>query len=371
MTLPYRVVLPLGPRLAPYCLTLALTPLGCGDDDDANADAADADGGETADETADESGDDDDDDDDDDNTGDDDDDDNTGDDDDDDDDDDDQAAAVEAFMQRLPGLWTAPVMSGTSVGDLPLMNMDVRPADDRTLFARVDLDAENSLRFAFAVEEDASGEPALVFRNGGYFLGILRDSRTTLQSYDDETGVFRFCSVTGGCDYVEAVFVAPGDDTLTLEVQVMGMFHIHWSPQRAEPRELDGAFPYDDTPGSMEDPFPTMPILEATLTLPEPASGGEQAWILLFTESCPLMVGQCVPSRFLRAPVDAGEDEVVLGLDQIHPGEYFALAILDRDGDLEQSLLPDTEDAVSLPNIPITVAPRGTSEATIDIMIEL
>src|SRR5690606_24749603 len=143
---------------------------------------------------------------------------------------------AEAFLERLLGLWVAPVTSWTSVGNFPTMNMDVRLASPSVVFSRVDLDGGNNLRFAFAFE-DHDGSIQLVFRNGGYFQGILRDTRTRLEDYDLQEERFRFCALVAGCAYVDAVFDFDGPDRLDLDVTVMGMMHIHWSPTRVETRE--------------------------------------------------------------------------------------------------------------------------------------
>jgi len=274
------------------------------------------------------------------------------------------------FLRSLPGLWVAPVTSMTSVGDFPIMSMDIRPVDDRTLFSRVDLDAANNLRFAFAIEEH-DGAPTLVFRNGGYFLGFLRDTRTTLVEHDPDAGLWRFCAITGGCDYVEARFLRSDPDVLTLSTDVMGRPHMHWEGVLAEPRPLDGDFPYDPSPGQADDPFPPMPALRVSLSWTEPLVASVDAWVVLSTTECALLPGSCQPSRFLRITADAGATSAELQFDQIHAGDYFATAMLDRNGNLAGTLFPDGGDLVSLPNQAVTVAERGESTASISLLVEL
>lgn len=279
-------------------------------------------------------------------------------------------AAAAELLQHLPGLWVAPVTSNTTAGDFATMNMDVRPADDRTLFSRVDLDTANNLRFAFAIEEH-EGEDVLVFRNGGFFQGVLRDTRTRLVEHDPAAGTWRFCAIAGGCAYVDAVFTKPDDDHLELNTRVLRMEHMHWAANRAEPRPLDAPFPYDPTPGGETDPFPAMPQLTVTLDWAEPAQAGTDAWVVLTTTPCGLDPLGCTPSRFVRAAAEPGATSAELVLDQIHPGEYLAVGILDRNGNLGGALLPDTGDGVTLPDRPVTVAASGTSEAALVIAIDL
>jgi hypothetical protein len=280
----------------------------------------------------------------------------------------DDAAIV--FLNALPGLWVAPVTSMTSVGDFPIMAMDIRPADDRTLFSRVDLDGANNLRFAFAIEEH-EGEPVLVFRNGGYFLGFLRDTRTTLFEHDPAAQTWRFCAMPGGCDYVDALFTLEDPDRLVLSTNVLGRPHMHWEGVRREERPLDGEFPYDPAPGAADDPFPPMPALRVTLTWAMPTAEAVDAWVVLSTTECALAPGSCQPSRFFRATTEVGATSAELLLDQIHAGDYQANAFLDNNGNLAGTLFPDSGDLVSIPNTDIEVAPAGESTASIPLLVEL
>jgi hypothetical protein len=274
------------------------------------------------------------------------------------------------LFSRLPGLWVAPVTSNTSAGDFATMNMDIRPADDRTLFSRVDLDSDNNLRFAFAIETH-DGEDVLVFRNGGFFQGVLRDTRTRLEEHDPEAGTWRFCAIAGGCAYVDARFTLQGDDHLELEAIVLRMQHMHWAATKAEPRELAEPFPFDDAPGSATDPFPEMPGLTVTLDWSEPAEPGATAWVILTTTPCGLSPAACTPARFIRAETEEGATSAELRFDQIHAGDYHAIGILDRNGNLGATLLPDGGDGVTLPDQPVTVAPTGESDAALVVAIDL
>lgn len=278
--------------------------------------------------------------------------------------------AAIALLNALPGLWIAPVTSMTSVGDFPIMAMDIRPADDRTLFSRVDLDGANNLRFAFAIEEH-DGAPVLVFRNGGYFLGILRDTRTTLVEHDPAAQTWRFCAAAAGCAYVDALFTLETPERLVLTATVMGRPHMHWEGVKREERALDGEFPYDPAPGAADDPFPAMPSLRVTLSWTTPTAGAVDAWVVLSTTDCSLVPGSCQPSRFIRATVEPGVTSAELVLDQIHAGAYQANAFLDNNGNLSGTLFPDSGDLVSLPNHDVEIAPAGESTAAIALVVEL
>ena len=227
-------------------------------------------------------------------------------------------AVIDDFYGRLLGLWTAPVDSWTSVGNLPLMTMDVRPADGRTLFSRVDLDGGNALRFAFS-RETHGGEDVLVYRNGGLFLGIERDSRTQLVEHDAEEDRFRFCSIDRGCDYIDAVFDFDGSERFALDVDVGTMMHIHWAPTRSEARPLETPFPADSDANPGDVPFPEMPTLNATLTWSEPLAEAARVWLILSTVPCAVPPGSCTPARFISGEAEAGATEADLTIVQIHP----------------------------------------------------
>lgn len=283
----------------------------------------------------------------------------------------DDALQMQRLLDRLPGLWAAPVTSETSVGDFPIMNMDVRAADSRTLFSRVDLDGENNLRFAFTVEDHDGLGTVLVFRNGGFFSGILRDTRTYLHEYDEQTDTWRFCAIGGGCTMIDARMQVDDAGAMDLEVDVFGMHHFHWTPTRVQERPLPDEFSATDTPGSVMDPFPPMPTLDATLEWTQPADEGTPVWLILFAEPCAVGAGACDPSRFFRGVAQAGDTALTLSLDQIHPGSYFGLAVVDHNGNLATTLLPDPGDVVSLPNVPVTVDATGTSTEMISVTFQL
>jgi len=281
----------------------------------------------------------------------------------------DMDAAAHALFDRWPGLWVGPVDSMTSVGDFPTMSMDARPADGHTLFSRVDLDGDNSLRFAFTIEDQGDG-PVLVFRNGGEFLGILRDSRTVLMEADLEAQTWRFCSIGGGCEYIDAVFDFDGPDSLLLHVDVKGMFHFDWPAERVELRESDTPFPVDDTPQPGDAPFPPMPTLTMHLSWSEPLAAATDTWVILSKTNC-FPSAQCNPSRFIHATAEAGATSVDLVLEQIHPDTYQANAILDRNGNLAGTFFPDGGDTVSFPDADVVVAAEGDSEHSLVLSVEI
>ncbi|MFZ6185594.1 hypothetical protein [Nannocystis pusilla] len=277
-------------------------------------------------------------------------------------------AGVEGLelMQRLAGLWSGPA-SMTPLGTFPLMNMDVRAASGQVLFSRVDLDANNSLRFAFEVEDHGAG-PVLVYRNGGYFLGLLRDSRAVLTEHDDSS--WRFCSATKGCEYIDATFGFDGDDHLILDVKVKGVQHVYWDALREETRALPEPFPADLEPLVPDAPFPAMPSLKIDVGWAEPLEAEGGVWAILTTEPCDLQF-TCKHSRSLLGPAAAGSTSASLLIDQLHPGDYKLTVVLDRNGNMAETLFPDPGDGVSVPNQAVKVAPSGETSVKATILVDL
>lgn len=280
---------------------------------------------------------------------------------------DDDPNPYEDFFARLPGLWVAPVSSTTSAGDFPTMNMDIRVAGE-TLFSRVDLDGDNSLRFGFE-HEAPEGLDELVFRNGGEFLGILRDTRTVLEEVSEDRMTWKFCARFGGCGYVDATFRF-GVETLTLEADVMGMRHIEWMAMRREARPTMASELPSATVAADAD-FPPLPSLNVdvswTTPLPEPGD----VWVVLSTTPCGVDPGQnCVPSRFIHVTALEGSTHAALSVEQIHPGSYFANVVLDRNQNLiGAGLFPDAADGVALPDTAAMVS--DGEDASLDVAIFL
>lgn len=277
------------------------------------------------------------------------------------------AAAANLLLPRLLGLWSGPGKN-TPLGELPIMNMDLRPADPYTLFGRSDLDADNNLRFAFALEGSAGGD-RLVFRNGGYFLGILRDTRAELVESSAASAAprFRFCAVSRGCGYLDATWSFPAADRLELAVRVRSQPHLTWSARRLEEREVTGRFPADEVAhGGENSPFPALPSLRLTVDWNDPLTAAADVWVVLSRDGCGL--SGCNVSRSLMASAAIGAQQVELDLQQLHAGDYKVMALLDRDRSFRSTLSPSRGDGVTLPlNTAIRVGATGETRGSLHI----
>lgn len=95
------------------------------------------------------------------------------------------------------------------------------------------------------VKDESSRERVL--RNGGLFMGLSRDTKTTLESYDPDASTWRFCEPTAGCDYLDAVISFDENDALTMDVKVRGAQHMLWTATREEERD-SGTLPLQARP---------------------------------------------------------------------------------------------------------------------------
>lgn len=271
------------------------------------------------------------------------------------------------LFERLAGLWSGPA-TRTPLGDFSMMNVDFRPVGDQFMFGRVDVDEENALRFGFSVE--THGEDVLTYRNGGYFLGLLRDDRTVLVEADEAAGTFRFCHVERGCEYIDAVYDFEGADRVVFDVMVRGTPHVYWDARRLETRSLAPGFVDGLTSQGMGDaPFPPMPDLRATVTWTSPLAEETPVWLVLSAEAC--TPAGCNISRQIRTLAPAGATSAEVTLAQVHGGEYRILAVVDRNRNLDRIFTPDTGDGVSLPSATVRIAPAGVTTTNVPIVIDL
>ena len=271
------------------------------------------------------------------------------------------------LVGKLKGLWSGSAAQ-TPLGNFARMNMDMRAADEFVLFSRADLDANNSLRFAFSIETHG-GEDVFIFRNGGQFTGVDRDTRTAFVDHDPVSDTWRFCAVEGGCDYVEARWVFSDPDHVLMDVDVSGFTHVKWSATRVEARTLPDGFPPEASSGEGDVAFPEMPTLDVALSWTEPAPEGAWVWIILSDTSCGFTGRGCEASRQIGASLEAGATSATLTLRQLHGGDYFLNTLLDRDGNFQTSLFPNTGDEISSPDQAINVAESGVTTINASFVI--
>ncbi|MCB9637979.1 MAG: hypothetical protein H6727_03630 [Myxococcales bacterium] len=267
-----------------------------------------------------------------------------------------------ALFQRLAGLWTG-MASRTPLGTFAMATMDFRDASPHVMFGRSDLDAENNLRFAFSIETHG-GKDVLIYRNGGYFVGLLRDSRTELVSYDAAKSSWRFCAIGVGCSYIDATFTFPAADQMVLDVKVRGKDHMYWQAERKEQRTLPQPYPTDLTSqGTGDAPFPPMPSVKMRLTWSPPLAQDAFVWFVLSTTACGITL-QCNPSRSIRVPAKAGATSAEIDLDQVHVGKYYMNAILDRNNNAATTFFPDSGDGIGQLDVVVDIKANQNNSAS-------
>jgi hypothetical protein len=263
-----------------------------------------------------------------------------------------------AFFSKLSGLWTGPATM-TPLGEFPLMAVDFRGVGDGFLFGQTDLDAMNTLRFGFSIETYV-GTDVLAYRNGGFFQGVLRDTRTTLIESDDAAGRYRFCSVDRGCTYLDARFTFATADQLTFDVKVRGNQHVFWSARRSEPRTLPT--PNPATLGSRGDgsaQWPTMGALSLTVRWPVALTADADVWALLTTTPC-FPTFQCNASRSVKVRVAVGATSAVVRIPTVHAGAYKVTTVVDRDVNFFTTRAPSRGDSVGI-DADLTMGLQDTS----------
>ena len=261
------------------------------------------------------------------------------------------------FFAKLNGLWSGPV-TDTTLGSFPLTNMDFRAASDSVLFGRVDLDDKNSLRFAFAVELN-KGRPTLIFRNGGLFQGLSRDTRTELVEHANSH--YKFCSIASGCSYLQADLTFSSATSLELRVAVKGILHELWTAKRVEARQLPVGFPVH-TNLSINDDFPSMPTAKIRVSWATPLTMATDVWAILSTTSC-IPPSSCQFSRWVKSRAAAGATSATIRIDQIHSGDYAVLGVVDSNNNLATTRFADHGDLItaSSPTIHLPLGATTTS----------
>lgn len=291
------------------------------------------------------------------------------------------------FFSRAVGLWSGPA-DQTPLGRFPVMAMDLRAADARWLVGRTDLDADNSLRFGFSFEA-SDGGTLLSFRNGGAFGGVVRDTDTLLVDANEAASTYRFCApesgcffsvdggclpVAGGCSFVEATFTFTAPDRLSLDARVMGHEHLLWTATRQEPRDLPAPFPSDATPVTANAPWPALGQLAATVTWSQPLTQATDVWIILSTTACASLTSPaftCHPSRSISGRAATGATSITLSFEQLHPGAYNAVALVDTAGTFKATLSPTHGDGLSNPGATVNVPATGQGTTTLPVVYSI
>jgi hypothetical protein len=254
---------------------------------------------------------------------------------------------------RLHGLWAGFADSQTSLGDFVRMSMDHR-SDGGVLFARGDLDANNAIRWWLWQDEEGT----LRFENGGLFAGFSRTDGCRVVSSSDN--VLRFCADEGGCDHIDAQFAFSSNTEMVLSVVVDGSPHVTWQATRIEERDTAA---WSQSNGQA----PNLPTVQVNATFAAVAADAA-AWVILTTTRCGIDFS-CNVSRSFRQPLMNGDTSTSFQIREIHPGDYFAVLVVDRNNNFAQSPFPDAADRISVPNQAVRVDPVDGAVLNLQAMI--
>ncbi|MBX7096383.1 MAG: hypothetical protein K1X89_01610 [Myxococcaceae bacterium] len=272
------------------------------------------------------------------------------------------------LMTALAGLWQG-AATQTPLGSFPQMTVDFRPVGGTFLFGQTETDSANSLRFGFSIET-YGGRDVLAYRNGGYFQGVLRDTRTALQSVDPVSRTYQFCAVPQGCGYLDARWRLDTADQLTFDVKVRGAQHLLWTAVRKQTRAVPSPFPSTlASQGDGSRPWPTLGTVRANVSWSAPLSKQATVWVQLSTTPC-APTFQCFPSRLFSSTVDAGVTQVSMTLRDVHAGSYSTFAVVDRNQDLATTHAAGSGDGIATDQ-PLTVPDAGEGLVTLPVTYEV
>jgi hypothetical protein len=167
------------------------------------------------------------------------------------------------FFHRIVGKWTGNNNASRPTPITFPMTVDMVAVGESLIFGEYEVDAQNNVLWGFNIET-YDGEDVLSYRNGGYLLGLLRDTRAKLVEHDEARGYYRFCAVkehggpVDGCNYVDARYTFVSDDEMIFEVTTRsGQPHVRWEARRVEKHELPTPFPATiASQGQGEAPWP-------------------------------------------------------------------------------------------------------------------
>lgn len=263
------------------------------------------------------------------------------------------------LLGKLAGLWSGPATM-TPLGNFPVMNFDLRPVDGQFVFGQSDLDSANTLRFGFSIET-YGGRDVLAYRNGGFFQGVLRDSRTQLIETDG--GTWRFCSVSdAGCGYIDARFSVSGSQ-LTLDTKVRGNQHVLWNATRDELRSVPIPFPSDTASrGDGSAPWPTMANVQVTANFGVTLTAQADVWVILTTTPC-FPSFSCRASRSVMRAAAVNDTTAMLTVPTVHAGAYKVTVLVDLDRNFATTRAPSSGDRVAVDQ-DLTVNATGMATLT-------
>ena len=157
---------------------------------------------------------------------------------------------------------------------------------------------------------------------------------------------------------------------LVLNAHVMGAEHFIWTATREETRTTPAGFPAS-TPLLEDAGWPDLPQAQVTVTWMQPVANATDVWVILSDTPC-AQAGSttftCAPSRSLTTTAAAGATSATLLFDELLPGTYDSVALLDLAGGFATTQMPEPGDGLSDPGASFTVPATGQVTATAPIV---
>lgn len=308
-----------------------------------------------------------------------------------------------SILEKLPGIWSGPLSSTTSLGSFPDYTVDFRPISASQISAKNELDKNNDIHLSFFVTL-YNQKYSIAFKNGGYFAGMSRISYFIADSVSEtaQQSYYRFAEIIKGKNraYTELIF---RNDSMIFQsytnkynTQGTATLHMSWQstkkdttstvaakqlfqfPAKSLTKDLSQAFS-----GMSESIFYTLnqdPYNEAAQphlgksTLSYSFGSGFSAdtnkSVFLFVTTKPLFNGfvpdmSALNTRCRYVVVKASQHS--FEFNYMHPGSYFLYALYDADGNGVFS----TGDWVSATNQAFTLNPKSTVQANTQINFSL
>lgn len=303
-------------------------------------------------------------------------------------------------LDRIKGIWNGPVTSTTPLGGYPEWIVDFRPISENQISAKNELDTLNDIHMSFFVAK-YNGEYRVCFRNGGSFGGQTRTSYFLADSVSETPSqdYYRFTEIINGMNraYTEVVFrndsVVIKSFTNYYNTQQTATPHMTWTAKLQDETSCQEAvnafnFPkktltkdFSSTFSGLTeaifysigggDPYPEdqQPYLgQTTVNYSHNAGYTPDANrnVLLMITTEPLFNGFVFdPSKlkFRSRYVILAADDLSYTFNYMHPGDYYAYALYDEDGNGVYS----SGDWMSTSNTTFTLPALGNTSANVNI----
>ena len=304
-----------------------------------------------------------------------------------------------SILAKLPGIWNGPVTSTTALGGYAEWIVDLRPISENQVSSKNELDEQNDIHLSFFIAK-YNNKSRIIFRNGGGFAGQKRVSYFMADSVSEIDGeaYYRFSELIKGRSraYTEVVFK---QDSLIFRTYTNKynqltepVLHMTWHAQlqdltTAQPAITQFQFPKETLTKDFSTTFAGLTEAVFFSLASDPYPENQQPYlgqgsvhfsfapgftvdnnkkVFLIVTTQPLISGFTLNqanmkfrSRYVRVAASAGQ----FVFNYMHPGNYYAYALYDADGNNTFS----SGDYVSTQNITFTLAALGTTSANVQM----